>query len=140
MNKEKIIYEYTYYFCEGYKFKKQICIYNNKKIIFNFIVNDLFCDELLLSNISNDFKDNILNNKIKEYMLKQIRDLVHVKTLFLTIRNKGEKAPIEILKNGIKFDNKVFRLKNNDYQTLQYQLLDYINDLKNNVKQQHNNK
>ena len=59
---------------------------------------------------------------------------MNIKTLFLTIRNKGQKATIEILKNGIKFDNKVFRLKNDDYHALQYQLLDYINDLKNNVK------
>ena len=131
---EKIIYEYTYYFCEGYTFKKQICINDNKKIIFNFIVNNNFCDDLLLSSISNDFKDNTLNNKIKEYLLKELRGLVYIKTLFLTVRNKGEKATIEILKNGIKFDNKVFRLKNNDYHALQYQLLDYISDLTNNVK------
>ena len=131
---EKIIYEYTYYFYDGYTFKKQICINNNKKIIFNFIVNDSFCDDLLLSSINNDFKDNILNIKIKEYLLKQIRGLVYIKTLFLTMRNKGKKANIEILKSGIKFDNKVFKLKGDDYHALQSQLLDYINTLKNNVK------
>ena len=131
---EKIIYEYTYYFCEGYTFKKQICIDNNKKIIFNFIVNDGYYEDLLLSSFNNDFKNNILNIKIKEYMLKQIRGLVYIKTLFLTIRNKGERATIEILKNGIKFDNKVFKLKNNDYHDLQNKLLDYISALKNNVK------
>ena len=127
---EKIIYEYTYYFCDGYTFKKQICINDNKKIIFNFIVNDNFCDDLLLSSISSDFKDNVLNIKIKQYMLKQIRGLAYIKTLFLTIRNKGEKATIEIFKDGIKFDNKVFKLKNNDYHALQCQLLDYIDALK----------
>ena len=67
-------------------------------------------------------------------MLKEIRGLVYIKTLFLTIRNKGEKATIEIMKDGIKFDGKVFKLKNNDYHALQYQLLDHIDDLKNNVK------
>ena len=134
MDNYKIIYEYIYSCESGYTFKKQICLTNNKKIIFNFIVNNHFCDDLLLSSIGSDFKDNILKSKIKEYLLKEIRGLVYIKTLFLTIRNKGEKATIEILKNGIKFDNKVFRLKNNDYHALQYQLLDYISDLKNNVK------
>ena len=134
MDKYKIIYEYIYTCESGYTFKKQICINDNKKIIFNFIVNNNLYDDLLLSSINNDFKDNILNNKIKEYLLKQLRDLVYIKTLFLTIRNKGEKATIEILKNGIKIDNKMFKLKNNDYHALQYQLLDYISDLKNNVK------
>lgn len=130
MNKYQIIYEYVYK-CEiGYTFKKQICISDNKKIIFNFIVNDNFSDDLLLSNFNSDFKDNILNNKIKEYLLKQLRSLVYIKTLFLTIRNKGQKTNIEVLKNGIKFDNKTFRLKNNDYHSLQYQLLDYISCLK----------
>ena len=62
--------------------------------------------------------------------------MVYIKTLFLTVRNKGEKASIEILKNGIKFDNKVFRLKNNDYHALESQLLDYISGLKNNVNNQ----
>ena len=132
--KYKIIYKYIYKCENGYTFKKQICISDNKKIIFNFIVNDNFSDDLLLSNINSDFKDNVLNNKIKEYLLKELKDLVDIKTLFLTIRNKGQKANIEILKNGIKFDNKVFRLKNDDYHTLQYQLLDYISGLKNNVK------
>ena len=134
MDKYKIIYEYIYTCESGYTFKKQICINDNKKIIFNFIVNNNLYDDLLLSSINNDFKDNILNNKIKEYLLKQLRELVYIKTLFLTIRNKGEKATIEILKNGIKIDNKMFKLKNNDYHALQYQLLDYISDLKNNVK------
>ena len=134
IDKYQIIYEYTYYFCDGYTFKKQICITNSKKIIFNFIVNDNFCDDLLLTNFNNDFKDNILNIKIKEYLLKELRNLIYIKTLFLTIRNKGEKATIEILKSGIKFDGKVFRLKNNDYHTLQCQLLNYISTLKNNVK------
>ena len=134
MDKYKIIYEYTYDFCDGYNFKKQICIDDNKKIIFNFIVSNHCYNDLLLSSIGNDFKDNILKSKIKEYMLKEIRGLVYIKTLFLTIRNKGEKANIEILRNGIKFDGKVFKLKNNDYHTLQYQLLDYISGLKNNTK------
>ena len=125
---EKIIYEYTYK-CEiGYTFKKQLCIHDNKKIIFNFIVNDNFSDDLLLSSINNDFKDNTLNNKIKEYLLKQLNDLVDIKTLGMCL--KGIKCDVEILKNGIKINNKVFRLKNNDYHTLQYQLLDYISDLK----------
>ena len=134
MNKYQILYEYTYDFCDGYTFKKQICIDDNKRIIFNFIVNDGYCDDFLLSKFNNDFKDNILNIKIKEYMLRQIRGLAYIKTLFLTIRNKGEKAPIEIIKDGIKFDNKVFKLKNNDYQTLQYQLLEYISGLKKQCK------
>ena len=134
MDKYKIIYEYTYDFCEDYNFKKKICIDDNKKIIFNFIVSNHCYNDLLLSSIGNDFKDNILKSKIKEYMLKEIRGLVYIKTLFLTIRNKGEKANIEILRNGIKFDGKVFKLKNNDYHTLQYQLLDYISGLKNNTK------
>ena len=95
-----------------------------------------FYDDLLLSNINSDFKDNVLNNKIKEYLLKEIKDLVYIKTLFLTVRNKGEKPAVEILKNGIRFDNKIFRLKNNDYHALQFQLLDYISDLKNNVNNQ----
>ena len=134
MDECRIIYEYTYKYVSGYAFKKQICIDSNKKIIFNFIVNNHFDDNLLLTNISNDFKDNILNIKIKEYLLKEIRDLIYIKTLFLTIRNKGEKSSIEIIKSGIKFDNKIFKLKKNDYHALQYEILDYINDLKNNVK------
>ena len=134
MNKYQIIYEYTYKCENGYIFKKQICINDNKRIFFNFIVNDNFSDDLLLTNFNSDFKDNILNNKIKEFLLNEIKDLVDIKTLFLTIRNKGKKANIEVLKNGIKFDGKVFRLKNNDYHALQHQLLDYISYLKNNVK------
>ena len=134
IDKYKILYEYIYMCKSGYTFKKQICISDNKKIIFNFIVNNNFYDDLLLSNITSDFKNNVLNNIIKEYLLKELKDLVSIKTLFLTIRNKGQKANIEILKNGIKFDNKVFRLKNDDYHALQYQLLDYISGLKNNVK------
>ena len=130
----KIIYEYIY-MCEcGYTFKKQICIDDNKRIIFNFIVNNNFHEDLLLTNFDNDFKDKMLKIKIKEYLLQEIKDLVHVKTLFLTIRNKGKKANIEITKQGIKFDNKIFKLKNNDYHDLQYKLLAYISDLKNNVK------
>ena len=130
---EKIIYEYVFK-CEiGYTFKKQICINENKRIIFNFIVNDNFSDELLLSSFNKDFKDNTLNNKIKDFLLNEIKDLIDIKTLFLTIRNKGQKANIEILKNGINFNNKVFRLKNNDYHSLQYQILGYISDLKNNI-------
>ena len=128
---EKIIYEYIWKCESGYKFKKQICINENKKIIFNFIACDNFYEDVLLTNISNDFKDNILNLKIKEYLLKQIRNLAYIKTLFLTIRNKGQKANIEIIKDGIKFDNKVFKLKNNDYHALEYQILDYIETLKN---------
>ena len=134
MDKYQIIYEYTYKCENGYIFKKQICINDNKRIFFNFIVNDNFSDDLLLTNFNSDFKDNILNNKIKEFLLNEIKDLVDIKTLFLTIRNKGKKANIEVLKNGIKFDGKVFRLKNNDYHALQHQLLDYISYLKNNVK------
>ena len=134
MNKYQIIYEYTYKCENGYIFKKQICINDNKRIFFNFIVNDNFSDNLLLTNFNSDFKDNILNSKMKEYLLKQLRGLVYIKTLFLTIRNKGERSTIEILKNGIKIDNKVFRLKNGDYGALQSQLLDYISTLKNNVK------
>ena len=134
MDKYQIIYEYTYKCENGYIFKKQICINDNKRIFFNFIVNDNFSDDLLLTNFNSDFKDNILNNKIKEFFLNEIKDLVDIKTLFLTIRNKGKKANIEVLKNGIKFDGKVFRLKNNDYHALQHQLLDYISYLKNNVK------
>ena len=129
---EKILYEYVYK-CEiGYTFKKQLCINDNKKVIFNFIVNDNFSNDLLLSNINNDFKDNTLNIKIKDYLLNILKDLVNIKTLGLCL--KGVKCDIEILKNGIKINDKVFRLKNNDYHTLQYQLLDYISALKNNVK------
>ena len=134
MDKYKIIYEYIYKCESGYTFKKQICIDNNKKIIFNFVVLGNFSEDLLLSSISNDFKDNVLDKKIKEYLLNEIKGLVHIKTLFLTIRNKGEVPNIEVLKSGIKFNNKVFRLKNDDYHALQYQLLDYISNLKNNVK------
>ena len=128
---ETIIYEYIFKCESGYTFKKQICINENKKIIFNFIACDNFYEDVLLTNISNDFKDSILNIKIKEYLMKQIRNLIYIKTLFLTIRNKGEKATIEILKDGIKFDNKVFKLKNNDYHALEYQILKYIDTLKN---------
>ena len=134
MNKYQIIYEYTYDFCDGFTFKKQICISANKKIIFNFIANDGYYEDILLTSISNDFENKLLNIKIKEYMLKQIRGLVYIKTLFLTLRNKGESAPIEIIKDGIRFDNKVFKLKNNDYQALQYQLLEYISCLKKQCK------
>ena len=134
MDKYKILYEYIYTCESGYTFKKQICIDDNKRIFFNFIVNNHFHDDLLLTNFDSDFKDNILNKKIKEYLLKEIKDLVHVKTLFLTIRNKGKKTNIEIIKEGIKFGNKIFKLKDNDYHALQYELLDYISDLKNNVK------
>ena len=127
---EKIIYEYTYK-CEiGYTFKKQICINDNKKVIFNFIVNDNFSDDLLLSNLNNDFKDNILNNKIKEFMLNEIKDNIKLKTLGICL--KGIKCDVEIFKSGIKVNDKIFRLKNNDYHTLQYQLLDYISYLKEN--------
>ena len=134
MDKYKILYEYIYTCESGYTFKKQICIDDNKRIFFNFIANNNLYDDLILTKFDSDFKDEILNIKIKEYLLKQIRNLVYIKTLFLTIRNKGEKASIEIINDGIKFDNKVFKLKNNDYHDLQYRLLDYINDLKNNVK------
>ena len=134
MDKYKILYEYVYTCESGYTFKKQICIDDNKRIFFNFIANNNLYDDLLLTKFDSDFKDEILNIKIKEYLLKQIRNLVYIKTLFLTIRNKGEKSSIEIIKDGIKFDNKVFMLKDNDYHALEYKLLDYINDLKNNVK------
>lgn len=125
---EKIIYEYTYYFYEGYTFKKQICINDNKKIIFNFIVNDLFCDDLLLSNINNDFKDNILNNKIKDFLLIEIKESIHFKILGICL--KGIKCNIQKLKNGIKINDKVFRLKNDNYDELKSKLLDYIETLK----------
>ena len=125
---EKIIYEYTYYFYEGYTFKKQICINDNKKIIFNFIVNDLFCDDLLLSNINNDFKDNILNNKIKDFLLIEIKESIQFKTLGICL--KGIKCNIQKLKNGIKINDKVFRLKNDNYDELKSKLLDYIETLK----------
>ena len=134
MDKYKILYEYIYTCESGYTFRKQICIDDNKRTFFNFIATNHFHEDLLLTKFDNDFKDKTLNIKIKEYLLEEIKDLVHVKTLFLTIRNKGEVANIEVLKSGIKFDNKIFKLKNNDYNDLQYRLLDYINDLKNNVK------
>ena len=125
---EKILYEYTYYFCNGYTFKKQICINDNKKIIFNFIVNDLFCDDLLLSNINNDFKDNILNNKIKDFLLNEIKENIKFKILGLCL--KGVKCNIQKFENGIKINDKVFRLKNDNYDKLKTKLLDYINTLK----------
>ena len=125
---EKIIYEYTYYFHDGYTFKKQLCINENKKIIFNFIVNDLFCDDLLLSNISNDFKDNILNNKIKDFLLNDIKEKVKFKTLGICL--KGIKCNIQKLKSGIKINDKVFRLKNNNYDKLKTKILDYVDVLK----------
>ena len=128
MDKYQIIYEYTYYFHKGYTFKKQICINVNKKIIFNFIVNDLFCDTLLLSNINNDFKDNTLNNKIKDFLINKIKDTIKLKTLGLCF--KGIKCDVEILKSGIKINDKVFRLKNNDYDLLETKTLDYIETLK----------
>ena len=125
---EKIIYEYTYYFHKGYTFKKQICINDNKKVIFNFIVNDNFSDNLLLSNINSDFKDNILKNKIKEFLISEIKFNIKLKTLGMCL--KGIKCNIETFKNSIKINDKVFRLKNNDYDALQYQLLEYISNLK----------
>lgn len=134
MDNYTIIYEYTYECVSGYMFRKQICIDNNKRIIFNFIVNNNLYDDLLLTKFDNDFKDNILNKKIKEYLLEEIKDLVDVKTLFWTIRNKGQKANIEVIRSGIKFEGKVFKLKNNDYHDLQYKILDYVNNLKNNIK------
>ena len=128
---EKIIYEYTYYFCEGYKFKKQVCINDNRKIIFNFIVNDLFCDDLLLSSISNDFKDNILNNKIKEYLLNEIKESIKFKVLGICL--KGIKCDIQKLDNGIKINDKVFKLKKDNYDKLKSNLLDYIAELKKSI-------
>ena len=132
MDKYKIIYEYTYDFYDGYTFKKQICIDNNKKIIFNFIVNDLFCDDLLLSNISNDFKDSTLNNKIKEYLLNDIKEKVKFKTLGICL--KGIKCNIQMFESGIRINDKVFKLKNNDYGKLKTKLLDYIDTLKHQQK------
>ena len=128
MDKYKIIYEYTYDFYDGYTFKKQICIDNNKKIIFNFIVNDLFCDDLLLSNISNDFKDSTLHNKIKEYLLNDIKEKVKFKTLGICL--KGIKCNIQMFESGIRINDKVFKLKNNDYGKLKTKILDYIDTLK----------
>ena len=125
---EKILYEYTFYFYKGYTFKKQICINDNKKIIFHFIVNDNFCDDLLLSNVNSDFKDNILNIKIKEYLLNVLGEIVQIKTLGLAM--KGLKGNIEILKSGIKLVDKVFKLKNNDYDKLENEILNYIEILK----------
>ena len=125
---EKILYEYTYYFCDGYTFKKQLCINDNKKIIFNFIVNDLFCDDLLLSNLNSDFKDNVLNNKIKDYMLNDIKEHIKFKTLGMCL--KGIKCNIQKLENGIKINDKVFRLKKDNFSTLKSKLLDYISGLK----------
>ena len=134
MDNYKILYEYTYTCESGYTFKKQICIDDSKRTFFNFIVNNHFHEDLLLTSFDNDFKDKTLKIKIKEYLLKEIKDLVNVKTLFLTIRNQGKKANVEVLKSGIKFEDKIFKLKNNDYHDLQYRLLDYIKDLKDNVK------
>ena len=125
---EKIIYEYTYYFHKGYTFKKQICIDDNKKIIFNFIVNDLFCDDLLLSNINSDFKDNILNIKIKDFLLNEIKENIKFKTLGICL--KGIKCVVEKLKDGIKINDKVFRLKNDNYDKLEAKTLNYISLLK----------
>ena len=125
---EKIIYEYTYNVDIGYTFKKQICINDNKKIIFNFIVNDGFSNNLLLSNLNNDFKDNILNNKIKDFLLSEIKKTIKLKTLGICL--KGIKCVVEKFKNSIKINDKVFRLKNNDYHTLEYKILNYIETLK----------
>ena len=125
---EKIIYEYTYYFCDGYTFKKQLCINDNKKIIFNFIVNDNFCDDLLLSSISKDFKDDMLNNKIKDFLLNDIKEYIKFKTLGICL--KGVKCSIQKLKDGIKINDKVFRLKKDFYEKLKSNLIDYVNTLK----------
>lgn len=125
---EKILYEYTYNVDIGYTFKKQICINDNKKIIFNFIVNDNFCDTLLLSNINKDFKDNILNFKIKDFLLNVIKDNLKLKTLGICL--KGIKCDVKVLKNSIKINDKTFRLVNKDYHTLEYKTLEYIKTLK----------
>ena len=71
MNNYKIIYEYTYTFESGYTFKKQMCIDDNKRIIFNFIVNNHFHEDLLLTKFDNDFKESTLNKKIKEQMKRR---------------------------------------------------------------------
>lgn len=128
MNKYQIIYEYTYFFHKGYTFKKQICISDNKKIIFNFIVNDNFCDDLLLTNFNSDFRDNVLNIKIKEFLISVIRDNIKLKTLGICL--KGIKCDVKVLKSGIKINDKVFRLKNDDYDILEYKTLEYIKTLK----------
>ena len=43
---------------------------------------------------------------------------------------KGIKGNIEILKSGIKINDKVFRLKDNDYDALEIKTLNYIETLK----------
>ena len=96
------------------------------------MVNDLFCDDLLLSSISNDFKDNILNNKIKEYLLNDIKEKIKFKTLGLCL--KGVKCNIQKLENGIKINDKVFKLRKDNYLKLKSQLIDFVNDLKKSVK------
>ena len=131
MNKYQIIYEYTYDFYEGFAFKKQICIDDNKRIIFNFIVNDGFCDDLLLSSISNDFKDNALNNKIKEYILNEIKEHIKFKTFGICL--KGVKCNIQRLDDGIKINDKVFKLRKGNYDKLKSNLINYVNDLKKSI-------
>lgn len=128
MNKYQILHEYTYYFHKGYTFKKQICINNNKKIIFNFIVNDSFCDDLLLTNFNNDFNDDLLKNKIKDFLLIEIKWTIKVKTLGMCF--KGIKCDVEKLEDGIKINDKIFRLKDDDYDDLESKLLDYVETLK----------
>ena len=81
---------------------------------------------------NNDFKDNILSNNIKEYLLNEIKETIKFKTLGICL--KGIKCNIQKLENGIKINDKVFRLKKDNYSKLKSQLLDYISGLKNNVK------
>ena len=137
----EILKEYTYDDAIGFTFyKKVIFDYDSEERYFCLTVKSCDCgddENILLDFIydSEEFEEEA-QTTICEYLLKQIRDLAYIETLFLTIRNKGEKATIEILKDGIKFGNKIFRLKNNDYHALQHQLLDYISDLKNNVNNQ----
>ena len=82
----------------------------------------------ILSNINNDFKDNILNNKIKDFLISEIKKTIKLKTLGMCL--KGIKCDVIVLKNGIKINDKTFRLKNNDYDTLETKTLDYIETLK----------
>ena len=128
MDKYQVIYEYTYFFHKSYTFKKQICIDDNKHLIFNFIVNDLFSDNLLLTINNNDFKDIILNNTIKSFLISEIKNSIKVKTLGMCL--KGINCDVETLKYGIKINNKVFKLKNDDYDMLETKTLDYIETLK----------
>lgn len=136
MDKYQVLYEYVYKCYIGFSFKKQICINDNKQLFFNFIVNDGFGDNLLLTKNNMDFKDNILNIKIKDYLLKEIKAVANLKSIALDLI--GVETNIEIIKNGISvktrdnFDIRIkkFILKKEDYFALQYLIVDYINEMK----------